>query len=289
MTKTIVVISGKGGTGKTSITASMACLASGAVIADCDVDAPDLHLILKPEVIEEGRFMSGLIASIDRDLCTECGECRRACAFGAIGEELSVDPIACEGCAVCDLVCPAGAVRLETADCGQWFLSKTRAGLMSHARLDPGKENSGRLVSLVRTKAKEEAERTGSELIIVDGPPGIGCSVIASMAGCDMALVVTEPTLSGVSDMQRVLDLALHFKIPAAVAINKYDINVDIAGEIEAMLAERGVHFAGMVPYDTSFTEAQLAGKSVVEYGGDGAAPHVERLCKAVLKQLMNA
>lgn len=267
--KSLAVISGKGGTGKTSITASLAWIAKPVVVADGDVDAADLHLLLKPQVEEKGAFRAGFIAVVDRDLCTECGACVEACEFGAIDASIHIDPISCEGCGVCEFVCPHGAISMVTAECGEWFVSKTVVGPMAHARLHPGKENSGRLVSLVRTKAADLGDQNGLDRIIVDGPPGVGCPVIASIGGVDCVLIVTEPTLPGLHDCERVLDLAAHFKVPATVAINKCDLNDEIADQIAKMCSKRDVQVVGRIPYTTEFTKAQLAGKNVIEYGSD--------------------
>ncbi len=286
--RTLIVISGKGGTGKTSIAASIAVRAEHSVVADCDVDAPDLHILLRPALEENGRFVSGFVADVDESKCRSCGECLRECVFGAVRNDYSIDPLRCEGCGVCALVCPAGAVEMEPADCGEWYISKTRVGPMVHARLDPGKENSGRLASLVRTKAAELAKLSGAGTVIVDGPPGTGCPVIASMSGCDMALIVTEPTLSGMSDMKRVAELADHFKVPWAVAINKCDINVEIADAIEAFCKENGRELLGRIPYDTAVTAAQIEGKTLLEYNGCAIVREVASLCDAVIERLSN-
>jgi len=267
--KSLAVISGKGGTGKTSITAALASLARPVVIADGDVDAADLHLLMKPEIEENGAFVAGFVAVIDRDRCTECGACVEACAFNAIEKSIQIDTVSCEGCGVCEFVCPHGAISMAAAECGEWFVSKTVVGPMAHARLHPGKENSGRLVSLVRKKAADIGAENGLDLILIDGPPGVGCPVIASIGGVDCVLVVTEPTLSGLHDCERVLDLAAHFKVPAAVAINKCDLNDEIADRIAGMCSKRGVQVVGRVPYNVEFTKAQLEGKSIVEYGSE--------------------
>ena len=286
MTRTIVIISGKGGTGKTSITAAFALLAKNAVLADCDVDAADLHLILSPDVREEHEFISGETASIDGSVCTGCGKCVEACVFSAINSSYVVDPVSCEGCAVCTLVCPVEAITMHPSECGRWFVSETRAGHMAHARLFPGKENSGRLVSLVRTKAQELAERHNSEHIIVDGPPGVGCPVIASIANTDLALIVTEPTLSGLHDLKRAVQLAKHFKVDTAVVINKCDINEGISHKIESFCDEMDIEMAGKIPYSLDFVKAQLAGKSITEYGDCAAADAIGQAYKRVMNIL---
>lgn len=275
MTKSIVIISGKGGTGKTSVTGAFAVLAKDAVLADCDVDAPDLHLILSPKIKHEEEFISGKTAIIDPEKCTSCGKCKEACVFDAISESFVVDPVSCEGCGVCAFVCPENAAIMKPADCGVWFISDTRAGPMAHACLHPGKENSGKLVSLVRTKALEVAKEKGLKLIIIDGPPGIGCPVIASIGGNDLAVIVTEPTLSGLSDLKRVVALAAHFKIPAAVVINKYNINEEISNQIKDYCGDNNVSALGTITYDAIMTKAQLEAKSVVEYGENTIANEI--------------
>lgn len=267
--KELVVISGKGGTGKTSLTASLAILAGKVVVADCDVDAADLHLVLSPEITKKEDFYSGKIASIDGNKCTECGLCKEYCRFGAVENNkqgaFEVDPIECEGCGVCVKFCPVGAIDFEDRLCGEWMISQTRAGSMVHAKLGVAAENSGKLVSTVRQKAKEIAVESGIPLVIVDGPPGIGCPVIASITGATLVLVVTEPTVSGVHDLERVLKLAKHFDIPTAVCVNKYDINIEMTERIEVVAKESGATIAGRIRYDDGVTNAQVDGKAVVE------------------------
>ncbi len=269
MSKTIVIISGKGGTGKTSITACLAISAQNAVLADCDVDAADLHLLLSPKIKQENPFISGEEASIDQDTCINCGKCLEACTFSAIDntdDTFIVDPIACEGCAACTLVCPVNAITMSPAECGNWFISETRAGPMAHAKLFPGKENSGKLVSLVRSKALELAKQKNADFIIIDGPPGVGCPVIASIGNTDLALIVTEPTISGVHDLKRAIELTKHFKIKSAVLINKSDINEKISTEITDFCNSQNITIAGKIPYTTEFVKAQLAGQTIIEY-----------------------
>jgi len=264
----IAVISGKGGTGKTSLAACFAVLAGNAVVADCDVDAADLHLLLEPEVKKRHRFQSGRLASIAPDRCTGCGLCLQRCRFGAIakkGGRYSVSPESCEGCGVCVLVCPAGAVDFSERDCGQWMVSETRCGPMVHARLAAAAENSGKLVSIVRGQARMLAQEGGRRLMITDGPPGIGCPVIASLTGASLAVVVTEPTVSGEHDLMRVLSLAGHFMVPAAVCVNKWDLNPDMARRIEEKAEASGAKVTGRIRYDPGVTSAQIAGKAVVE------------------------
>lgn len=275
----VVVLSGKGGTGKTSILASFALLAHGEaeaddpplglpVLADGDVDAADLHLLFPPTVRHRERFVSGEVARIDERRCIGCMACVERCRFQAIqpsGAGVRVDPYACEGCGACEPVCPAQAITSEPRDCGQWFASETRAGPMIHARLTPGAENSGRLVSLVRAQAKARAEAEGRGLVLVDGPPGTGCPVIAALGGASLVVVVTEPTVSGRHDLERVLDLAKHFDVHAMVLINKWDLRPSFCDEIEAMARSRGADSLGRVPYDKAFTRAQREGLAVVE------------------------
>ncbi len=269
----LVVISGKGGTGKTSLTASFAVLAKRPVIADCDVDAADLHLVLSPEVKERHEFWSGHEAVIREEDCTSCGRCMTDCRYDAIREnegpggvkKYTVDPIACEGCGVCVRFCPAEAIDFPECLCGEWMISDTRCGPMVHARLGLAAENSGKLVSLVRKEARDIAEKEGLDLILVDGPPGIGCPVIASLTGSSSVLVVTEPTVSGEHDLERVLTLTKHFGIPTAVCVNKWDLNEEMTERIEEKARSAGARVAGRVRYDRSVTQAQLQQKAVVE------------------------
>lgn len=274
--KEIVVISGKGGTGKTSITGAFAALADNPVLADCDVDAADLHLILNPQVKETCEFSGGKQARVDPDKCTGCATCEKVCRFGAIKRIPSedgtappffeVDPVACEGCGVCAWFCIPKAMQFEEALNGFWFVSDTRFGPMVHAKLGVAEENSGKLVTLVRNKAKQIAEENGTAYILVDGSPGIGCPVIASITGADLVVIVTEPTVSGEHDLDRVADLAKHFGIPVAVCVNKSDINTEVTERIRSRAEERGLTFSGAVPYDKAVTAAQVEKKTVIEH-----------------------
>jgi MinD superfamily P-loop ATPase len=272
----LVVLSGKGGTGKTSVVASLAVLAGRAVIADCDVDAPDLHLVLAPEVRARHDFVAGFRALVDPDLCNGCGECERACRFDAVacaaGGSAVVEDLACEGCGVCARVCPEQAFRMVERTAGEWMLSRTRCGPMVHARLAVGGSSSGKLVALVRQQARIVAQLDGRELILVDGPPGIGCPVIASLTGASAVLVVTEPTPSGTHDLERVLELAGHFKVPVAVCVNRWDLHPEGAASLEARARAAGAVIAGRIAYDPAVTAAQMAGVTVVEHGGHAAA-----------------
>lgn len=266
----LVIISGKGGTGKTSITASFAVLAGSPVIADCDVDAADMHLLLAPIVLERHEFRCGNVAVIRPAVCTGCGRCRELCRFDAIpdvngGAPYVVDPVACEGCGVCVRFCPAQAVDFPELLQGEWMVSSTRCGPMVHARLGIAAENSGKLVSTVRREAKRLALENGHRLVLVDGPPGIGCPVIASMTGTTRALVVTEPTVSGEHDLDRVLKLARHFGIPASICVNKWDLNPEMTERIEKLAVRSGTVVAGRIRYDRAVTSAQMNGKAVVE------------------------
>jgi len=287
--KELVVISGKGGTGKTSIAASLIKLSSGVVAADCDVDAANLHLVIKHEVRRTTAFQGGEKAVIDSALCTSCGKCAELCRFDAISNIDSmfrVDKFACEGCGVCAYFCPEQAITQHEEMGGEWFLSDTDSGPLVHARLTPGGENSGKLVTIVRNEAKKVAADGGFGTIIVDGAPGIGCPVIASLTGADAALVVVEPTLSGMHDMKRAVELAGYFGVKAMLAINRYDINEEIASSISEYAAGIGVTVAGRVRYDPDVTRAQINGKSVVEYSDGPAASDIRRLREALVDHL---
>lgn len=266
--KELVVISGKGGTGKTSVTASLAALASSPVIADCDVDAADLHLVLQPQIRESHEFLSGHEAVIRPADCSGCGICMDLCRFDAVRPDEDVfiiDPIACEGCNVCVHFCPEQAIDFPQSLSGKWFISDTRLGPMVHAKLGVAAENSGKLVSLVRNEAKRVAGEENRKIVIVDGPPGIGCPVIAAITGASKVLVVTEPTVSGEHDLERVLHLARHFEIPASVCVNKWDINPEAANRIEERALALGARLAGRIRYDQDVTRAQIENKAVVE------------------------
>jgi MinD superfamily P-loop ATPase len=286
LVKEITVLSGKGGTGKTSVTASLAVLAQNAVLTDCDVDAPDLHMLLKPEVLEKLEFKASRVAVLDEELCVQCGKCEEHCRFGAIEKQV-IDPILCEGCGVCVYVCPVAAIELEKRISGYAFISKTKYGPMSHALLNPGEENSGKLVSLVRKNAKKIAEKENCELIINDGPPGIGCPVIASVGGADVGLIVVEPTLSGIHDMERAQGLLNHFKIPSLVCVNKYDLNEENTSRIEEFCSSNGVKVIGKIPFDPVVTEAMVAGKPVIEYSPESSVSKaIEELWKLTLENI---
>ena len=288
--KEVTIISGKGGTGKTTVTASFAVLAHSAgsgqadnqVLADNDVDAADLHLLLTPQVRESRPFVGGKKATIEPQKCVGCGKCAEACHFDAIRfdgppsdvveKTYRIDPFACEGCGLCPLVCPTDAIRTKEAVTGDWFVSSTNHGPMVHARLGIAEENSGRLVTQVRNRAAELAADLRMARILADGPPGTGCPVIASVSGADLVLIVTEPTVSGVHDMERVLDLAAHFGVSALVIVNKADLNTVQAARIDEIANQRNSSVIGRIPFDKAVNDALMAGKTVVEYGESAAA-----------------
>ncbi len=288
----LVVISGKGGTGKTSIVAAFAALAENAVFADCDVDAADLHLVLEPKIRQKSDFSGGKRAVIVTEKCIGCGRCQDLCRFDAIhfngqanavvDRTFTIDPISCEGCKVCVEFCPVDTI--EFSDCinGQWFISDTRFGPMVHAKLGIAEENSGKLVTLIRKEAKRIATEEKKGLIIVDGSPGIGCPVIASITGADMVLIITEPTLSGEHDLGRVADLAAGFKIPTLVAINKFDLNPDMAKRVETYARSRSIKVAGKIRYDEAFTKAQILKSTVLEYTGGAVSEDVKALWRNI-------
>ncbi|MEA3296749.1 MAG: ATP-binding protein [candidate division Zixibacteria bacterium] len=293
--KEIVVISGKGGTGKTSIVASFASLAKKAVLADCDVDAADLHLLLTPKIKDQRDFVSAWEAGIDSEKCSGCGECHDVCRFDAVireenpdvsgGEIFRIDPIKCEGCGVCDFICPEEAITMRQVKGGDLFVSEMRYGPMVHAKLGIAAENSGKLVALVRQTAREIADKSSADYILVDGPPGIGCPVISSVTGADIVMIVTEPTLSGMGDLKRVAQLARHFKIPATVCINKHDINPAITDEIISYCRENDVKLLGRIRYDNAFSKAQLKGATMMEFVSNDSAKEIESVWQGLLKE----
>jgi MinD superfamily P-loop ATPase len=290
--KELIVISGKGGTGKTSIVAAFAGLAKNAVFADCDVDAADLHLILEPKIRQTTDFSGGKQASIISKKCIGCGKCKELCKFDAINfngpaneiidKTFTVDSISCEGCKVCVELCPINAIEFNESINGQWFISDTRFGTMVHAKLGIAEENSGKLVSLIRKEAKRLATEQNSDFIIVDGSPGIGCPVIASITGADLVLVVTEPTMSAQHDLERVIELTEHFKIPVVICINKCDINPEKAAEIGTKAKHKNIKVVGGIPYDTMITKAQIAGQNIIEYSNNGVTKEIKLLWSSV-------
>lgn len=264
--KELVILSGKGGTGKTSLTAAFAAISENRVLCDADVDAADLHLLMAPDIHRCTDFQGGGIAVINPDKCTECGQCIDLCRFGAVKDNFEVDEIACEGCGVCVDLCPEKAIDFPIKTCGQWFISDTRFGPMVHARLGIAEENSGKLVALVRQEARKLAEAKHLELILTDGPPGIGCPVIASIGGATALLIVTEPTVSGLHDMGRAIELAEHFKAPAMVCVNKFDLNQEQTQAIEDMVKKKNMTFVGKIPFDPAFTKSMVQGQTIAEY-----------------------
>lgn len=289
--KELVILSGKGGTGKTSLTASFAVLARGSLLCDADVDAADLHLLMQPEIKKRSDFTGGGIAIIDPARCSGCGTCVDMCRWSAISPDFVVDEIACEGCGVCVDFCPEQAIDFPTKTCGQWFISDTRFGPMVHARLGIAEENSGKLVTLVRQQAKQLAEEKDIDLIITDGPPGVGCPVIASVGGATSTLIVSEPTVSGIHDMARAIELCRHFKVPVMVCINKFDLNPENSALIEKMAGDAGLPIVGRIPFDPNFTRAMVQGRTLIEYDGSGPASQAIRqvwatiLCTPAMKK----
>lgn len=264
--KQIVVLSGKGGTGKTTLTASLFVLAKDAVVADCDVDAPDLHLLLKPTVVETRDFYGGKLAILDAEKCIRCGRCIENCRFDAIDGDFNIDPFLCEGCGVCGLVCPVSAISYTEKKAGEIYISETKYGPMVHALLFPGEENSGKLVSQTRVFASVVAQERTKPLVSVDGPPGIGCPVISSITNVDYTIAVTEPTESAIHDFERLLELSRHFSVKLFVVVNKYDINEENTKRIERYCKVNNIPVLGKVPFDPVVTEAMIQGLPIVEY-----------------------
>lgn len=286
--KQLVIISGKGGTGKTIISACFASLARNKVMVDCDVDAANLYLLLHPEIQESHKFSGGMKARIEQNNCSRCGECVDACRFSAIHEKIDgeffIDPISCEGCGVCYHVCPVKAVEMEKSLSGEWFVSHTKYGPFVHARLGIGEENSGKLVTEVRKKAMELAEKNNLDLVIIDGPPGIGCPVIASLSGADLALVVTEPTLAGIHDMERVAQTAHHFKISTACCINKYDINPENSTIIEDWCQKNSIPLMGKIPFDEDVTPSMVNLIPLPEHSNNAASKEIKNIWEKIQK-----
>lgn len=265
--KELVILSGKGGTGKTSITAAFSHLAQNHVVCDADVDAADLHLLIKPDIQETHDFMGGGIAQIRNDDCCECNTCINLCRFNAISDDFKINPLRCEGCGVCVDFCPEKAIDFPIQKCGEWFVSASEYGPMVHARLGIAEENSGKLVSVIRGQAKYIAEKEHKDFVLIDGPPGIGCPVIASITGATALVIIVEPTLSGLHDMKRVAQLAAHFRLPVMVCINKYDINLDVTAQIEQEVQTHGLELVGRIPFNPVFVHSMVDGKNVFAYG----------------------
>lgn len=291
--KQLVILSGKGGTGKTTVAGCLAEIASkevALVLADADVDAANLELILDPALLERHEFWSGQVAVIDHSLCSGCEICRQVCRFDAIAEGADklpvVDPLACEGCAACHFQCPADAIRMEQQLAGEWFESMTRFGPLFHAHLFAGQENSGKLVTLIKQRARLMALEQGRDLLLVDGPPGIGCPVISANAGADLALHVVEPTISGRHDLERILATTDHFGVPSLVLANKADLNPSRSQEIEAFCASRGVPVIGQIPYDTQAIEMMVQGRPITSNGASPAANALRAAWPAIRARL---
>ncbi len=283
----ILILSGKGGTGKTSIVGSLAALAKNKVLADCDVDAADLHLLLSPSVKQETEFWSGQVAVIDKDRCTECSLCQDLCRFDAI-KNFEVDPVSCEGCGFCSNICPVEAITMKENMSGHWFISDTAYGPLVHARLGIAQENSGKLVAQVRQQARKIAEEQNLDYTISDGPPGIGCPVISSLSGVNLALLVTEPTLSGMHDLERVVGVCRHFGVPAMVCINKYDLNEENTRQIEDYCRSQDIKVASRIPFDNAVTEALVRGVPVVEYDDGRVSREIGKLWQNISGMLAN-
>ena len=284
--KELLVLSGKGGTGKTTVVASLAALAKDKVLTDCDVDAADLHLLLQSEIVSSNEFWSGKTAVIDTRLCTECGLCTDICRYGAISEEYDVDPISCEGCGFCFNICPVQAIEMKENMAGHWFVSNTKYGPLVHAKLGIAQENSGKLVATVRRNARELAKAKNIDLIISDGPPGIGCPVISSLSGANLALLVTEPTLSGIHDLERVIGTCQHFGVPALVCINKYDINEENSRTIEENCKRVKAEVISKIPFDNVVTEALVHGVPIVEYSDGKVSKEIAKLWDSLSSML---
>ncbi len=285
MTKELVIVSGKGGTGKTSICAAFATLAQNVLLCDADVDAADLHLLVTPDIQKTTPFMGGSLAEINEQ-CSQCGRCLELCKFEAISEEYVVDSLSCEGCGVCVDLCPEQAIDFPVQQCGEWFQSGTRFGPMIHARLGIAEENSGKLVSLVRQEASRLAESKGYDLILTDGPPGIGCPVIAAIGGATALVIIVEPTVSGIHDMKRVVELANHFKVPSMVCINKYDLNLEMTEEIKKFTKEKNMRFLGTIPFDPNFVKAMIECKNVLEYAPESQSG---KALRGIWQEIQNA
>ena len=285
--KELIVISGKGGTGKTSLVAAFASLSDNKVMCDADVDAADLHLIMNPRVIHRTDFQSGHTAEINAQQCTECGLCRDLCRWDAISEAFEVNPVYCEGCGVCVYFCPEKAIDFPVDTCGEWFISDTRFGPMVHAQLGIAEENSGKLVSLVRHEARKMAEKNGQQLILTDGPPGLGCPVIASIGGATAVLIVAEPSVSGKHDMDRVAQLAAFFKVPAMICVNKFDLSLALTREIESYAEKKGITYVGRIPFDPIFTKAMVQGQTVFEYNsGSKVGREIESIWQRLIDNI---
>lgn len=279
--KEIVIISGKGGTGKTVVAASIAALAQNKVMGDCDVDASNLYLLLHPEIKERHDFYAGLIPVLDINKCTNCGLCQEACRYAAIStinNQTTIDLISCEGCGLCAQICPVEAIEMQKNRCGEWFISETRYGPLVHARLGIAEENSGILVTLVRQNALEVAKKNNLDLIVIDGPPGIGCPLVASLTGTNLALVVTEPTVAGIHDLERVVKVTQHFGVKAVIVINKFDLNLENSAQILKWAQDNKIEIIGRIPFDNIVTKALVKGLPVVEYSDNRVTEEIKNI-----------
>jgi MinD superfamily P-loop ATPase len=282
MAMELTIISGKGGCGKTTLTSSFAAMASNHVIVDADVDAADMHILLKPEVKRSEIFHGLNIAEKNDDICINCGKCYDNCRYDAFDQDNTLHPEKCEGCAVCEMVCPVKAIRMVERCAGEAYISDTRFGPMIHAKLYAGEEATGKLVALVRQRAREVAEAEGEDLILIDGPPGTGCTVIAAITGVDLVLVVIEPSLSGIHDAKRIIEVANHFQIPVLACINKYDINLKNTNDILDFCKEEGIEVVGKIPYDDTATEAMLSEKTVIEYSESSLSMTIKKIWERI-------
>ncbi|RKY97806.1 MAG: (4Fe-4S)-binding protein [Candidatus Hydrothermota bacterium] len=284
--KELTILSGKGGTGKTTLAGAFAVLAERKVIADLDVDAPDLHIILQPKILQEKEFYGMEKARIELDECISCGLCLETCRFDAISPNYVVDENFCEGCRACTFVCPTNAIKMVKHVAGRWFISETRYGPMVHGQLGVAEENSGKLVTVIRTQAKFTAQKEGYPLILLDGPPGIGCPVISSLTGVKYALVVAEPTQSGMHDLGRLFDLFEHFDVQAYLVVNKYDLNPEVTAEIERFAYDRGVRPVGRIPFDEAVVEALVNAKPVIEYCDCPAGEAIKKIWERMVEEM---
>ncbi|MGD9210426.1 MAG: ATP-binding protein [Desulfobacteraceae bacterium] len=287
----ILIISGKGGTGKTSLTAAFAHLSQNAVLCDLDVDAPDLHLVLSPQSSPKTPFVSGGVAQIVPDKCQACGVCKEMCRFQAVfnnNSDFSVDPLRCEGCYVCVHFCPHEAIAFIPNECGYWRISETRFGSLVHAQLYPGEENSGKLVALLRNEAKQLARSKGAEILLSDGPPGIGCPVISALSGIDLVIIVTEPTPSGTHDLQRVVELCEHFRLPMGVIINKKDLNLRMEEKIKTFCDSKAIPILAQIPHSEDFVHAMVSGLSITEYTQTPLTEQLRKAWKEICKLAQN-
>ena len=288
--KEVIILSGKGGTGKTSLIGSFAHLADNKILVDCDVDASDLHLLLSPRPVEKHDFVSGVKARVEIDKCSACGMCAEVCQFDSVsmGDTATISELACEGCGVCAHFCPEQAISLDKNHCGSWYISDTAYGPLVHAELFAGEENSGKLVSHIKNQAKQLAQSNNADLILIDGSPGVGCPVIASLSNVDLAVVITEPTLSGKHDLERILDLTDHFKIPALVCINKWDIHPKMSTIIQAACKKRKVELLGEIPFDPEVVECQIQGLPVTSSDTSLAAYSIRAVWKKLQEKIKN-